>query len=193
MAWEPEVQGTTKRTSRGLSTRMKVFIVVDALLLVALLVFVISLSGSDSGSSPSASGARSTTPSAAATPGQTASTGAAANLGSFALPSGNIACTITDKGATCTIASITFAPPPAGTCKGTVGHVFTVGPDGASVPCTEGPAPVVAGSDVPVLEYGRVASVSGYTCESSTSGVTCRNDSTKKGFTLARGSFSLQN
>ena len=111
-------------------------------------------------------------------------------LASFALPSGNIACTMSDAGAKCTIASITFAPPTDAACTGTIGHVFEVGADGVRIPCVDGPAPGVAPAGTPQLEYGTSSTVGGYTCTSSTNGVRCVENATGRGFELARGKYA---
>jgi hypothetical protein len=158
-----------------------------------VLVLTGVLGGDDDGGT--AQPASSSTPSEGSSPGATrgsrpsAPPSGALAMSTFALPSGNIACVMSDDGATCTIASIAFTPPADASCTGTIGHVFVVNATGLSIPCVDGPAPAAAPADTPVLEYGKVSSVGGYTCESAKTGVTCRNDETGQGFALARASY----
>ena len=107
----------------------------------------------------------------------------------FALPSGNIACTMSVDGVTCTIASYTYAPPVVAGCTEMTGHVLVLNADGVAFDCVSGPPPAVAGDDVPVLEYGLTTSVGDYTCRSATDGVQC-TDASGTGFQLARASWS---
>jgi hypothetical protein len=183
-----------RRLSRGMLT----FVVVDAVLLlgfavVAVLVLTGVLGGGDDGQT--AEPASSSAPSDGSSPGgnprstPSAPPSGALALQTFALPSGNIACVMSNDGATCTIASISFAPPTDASCTGTIGHVFVVNATGLSIPCVDGPAPAAAPEGTPVLQYGQVSSVGGYTCESAETGVTCRNDKTGQGFALARASY----
>jgi hypothetical protein len=183
---------TGMRLSRG----MTIFIAVDAVLVTVFLVtLALALTGGLAGFGRSSSTAGSPTP-GASTPGKAGPSGspsgtaASLALESFALPSGNIACTMSDAGAKCTIASITFTPPADPACKGTIGHVFEVGADGVHIPCVDGPVPGVAPAGTPQLEYGTSSSVGGYTCTSSTNGVRCVEDATGRGFELARAQYA---
>ena len=192
MAWEPtgrEPQSASGVSWRNLSSGMRTFVAIDGVLvlgLVVLLVITLVRAGG-TGFAVTATGSA-TEPSA----GPTTSAAPHATLATFAAPSRNIACTITADGATCTIASITFTPPPINGCTGPIGHVVTVDATGSAMPCPDGPAPEVAGTDVPVLDYGRSTTVHGYTCVSSTAAMTCWNDVTGQGFTVARQSYSLK-
>lgn len=173
---------------------MLIFIIVDAVLLLGLVILaVLVLTGVFGGDDDPDDAGAGGTPSATApqTPGETpaAPPPGALALPAFALPSGNIACVMSEDGATCTIANITFAPPEDASCTGTIGHVFVVNATGLSIPCVDGPPPAAAPEDTPVLEYGQASSVGGYTCESAETGVTCRNDETGQGFALARASY----
>jgi len=182
-------------TRRRLSRGMTIFIAVDAVLVTGfLIVLALALSGGLAGSGSSATAGSTSTGSSA--PGAvvpssapSASTSPQA-LESFALPSGNIACTMSESGARCTIASITFTPPTDPACTGTLGHVFEVGADGVRIPCVDGPAPGVAAAGTPQLEYGTSSTVGGYTCSSSTNGVRCVEDATGRGFELARSKYA---
>ena len=183
---------TGMRLSRG----MTIFIAVDAVLVTVFFVaLAIALTGGLAGTSSSTSTAGPSSPGASApaavvpSSSLSGSTGSQA-LESFALPSGNIACTMSSAGAKCMIASITFTPPTDAACKGTIGHVFEVGADGVHIPCVDGPAPGVAAAGTPQLEYGTSSTVGGYTCSSSTNGVRCVEDSTGRGFELARSTHT---
>lgn len=162
---------------------IRIVAVVDVVLLVALLVAAVAYLTNDG--SPAAAPAG-TDVSAGATPAVRSSAPA-----SFALPSGNIACSMTIEGVTCTIASITFAPPPAQGCTGDTGdtgHVVTLDARAVTFPCVDGPPPAVADAGQRVLQYGSTASVGDFTCASATNGVTCTNGS-GTGFRLARASW----
>lgn len=175
---------------------MRAFLIVDAVLVAVFLVVAALVvggvlgGGGSNGDGDSAAGTQQgSSPGASTGPSPEASASASASgpaFESFATPTGNIACTMSADGVTCTIASFTYAAPGAEQCTGTIGHVVVAGSDGVSVPCVDGPAPVVAGADVPVLEYGFTSSVDGWTCTSGTNGVTCLEDASGTGFRLAR-------
>ncbi|GEL99957.1 DUF6636 domain-containing protein [Cellulomonas terrae] len=165
---------------------IRLFVIVDVVLVVLLLVLAIvfaSRGGSGGGSDDAATG---TTASSTPTP---SSSSTSTEPVAFALPSGNIACTMSVDGATCTIASFTYAPPVVAGCTEKTGHVIVLNADGVAFDCVSGPPPAVAGEDVPVLEYGLTTSVGEYTCRSATDGVQC-TDASGTGFRLARASWS---
>jgi hypothetical protein len=184
------------RNGMRLGRRMATFIVVDAVLVTLfLVVLALTLTGSlaglgGSGSSLGAPSTQASTPVGLAPAVSPSGSTTTMSLASFALPSGNIACTMSNDGARCTIASITFTTPAGAACTGTTGHVFTLGPDGVTIPCVDGPAPGPAPAGTPRLEYGSVSAVGGYTCTSSTNGVRCVQDASGRGFDLARGQYT---
>jgi hypothetical protein len=176
---------------------MAIFVAVDAVLVTVLLVVLaLALTGSLAGlgrSGPSTAGTSSSsgsTPGVLGSGGSPSGTATAISLASFALPSGNIACTMASTGVRCTIVSITFTPSADPTCKGTIGHVFVLDNTGVHVPCVDGSPPGPPKADMPRLEYGLVSAVAGYTCASSTNGVRCVNDANGQGFDLARQKYS---
>ncbi|PVU81933.1 hypothetical protein DDP54_01635 [Cellulomonas sp. WB94] len=180
------------RLGRG----MTIFIAVDAVLVTVFLVMLaLAVTGGLAGTSSASTTAGTPSPGVSA-PGAVAPSGSPSGstapqaLESFALPSGNIACTMSESGAKCTIASITFTPPTDAACTGSIGHVFEVGADGVRIPCVDGPAPGVAADGTPQLEYGTSSTVGGYTCSSSTNGVRCVEDATGRGFELARSKYA---
>ena len=163
---------------------IRVLAIVDAVLVVLLLLLAIGYlnGGDDTPDGAATAAAASSTPTASSTATSTEPV-------AFALPSGNIACTMSVDGVTCTIASFTYAPPVVAGCTEKTGHVLVLNADGVAFDCVSGPPPAVAGDDVPVLEYGLTTSVGAYTCRSATDGVQCM-DTSGSGFQLARASWS---
>jgi hypothetical protein len=169
--------------------------VLVAVLLVVVLVVVLHSGGSGSPAPPGGSGS----PAPPGGSGTAQGPAPAGALGAsptptpgpprFRLPSGNIACDMTADRVTCTIASVTFTPPPVAGCTGTVGHTVVLDATGVSVPCVQGAPPRVAGQDVPMLFYGSTSSVGTYTCTSGTNGVSCVS-ARGVGFRLARESLT---
>lgn len=176
--------------ARGWGRGMRIFLAVDALLVLALLVLIgVWVAGSGGGTAGGPDDAATTgTSTAQPAPGPSASAAGTAPV-SFRMPSGNIACTLSVDGVTCTIASIRFEPPVVAGCTGQTGHVFVLNADGVTVPCVDGAAPSVADETVTTLEYGSSAAVGDYTCTSATDGVTCTAGD-GIGFRLASGSWS---
>lgn len=165
-------------TQRAIRTWMAV----DAVLVLTLVVLLaVRLSG-DAGSGGAAQ------PSATSTVQVSGPTTPAGDRAAFKLPSGNIACTMSARGVTCTIASITYDPPAVAGCSGTTGHVVVLNADGFAFDCVDGPAPTVAGGDVPTLEYGSKVTAGDFTCVSATNGVRC-TDADGVGFQLARAAW----
>ncbi len=165
-------------TQRTVRTWMAVDAVLVTVLLVLLVVRLVSGGGSAGEAGP--------TPSPTVqVQGPTASSSEPV---SFRLPSGNIACSVAPSGVTCTIANIAYPPPVVPGCDGDTGHVLLLNGDGFAFDCVNGPAPAVAGDDVPVLEYGSTVTSGPYTCSSATNGVTCTDDE-GVGFTLARAAW----
>jgi len=165
-----------------LTRSVRIWLAVDVLLVIVLLVLVVTTSGGSSGPDANAPTGTSTTTTTSAQPASTAPV-------AVRLPSGNIACALSDDGVTCTIASITFDPPAVAGCSGETGHVIVLNDDGVAFACETGPAPTVAGEDVRTLPYGSDVTVGQYTCTSATNGVTCV-DGDGKGFRLARAAWT---
>ncbi|MGO3485365.1 MAG: hypothetical protein ACTINV_14870 [Cellulosimicrobium funkei] len=106
----------------------------------------------------------------------------------FASESRNITCEVTDVSATCVIAQLGTQPAPVDGCDGTVGYKVVLDADGSvdqpCVPAAEQPQP--APGDTAILDYGTSKTVGPFTCDSAETGMTCRDDATGKGFTIAR-------
>jgi hypothetical protein len=164
---------------------IRAMVVADVVLVLTFVVLLVvfATSGSPGGGDGNAAVSTSPTAGAPTTPGS------AAGPTAFRLPSGNIACTMSEQGVTCTIASFTYAQPVVAGCTGQTGHVLVLNADGVAFDCETGPAPQAAGDDVATLEYGSSATAGGYTCTSGTDGVTC-TDSAGAGFRLARASWT---
>jgi hypothetical protein len=178
-----------------LGPRLTAFVAADVLLIVGfVVVLALYLSGSLGGSTstPAASSPRPSGTSAA-TPASPSPSSSAPDKSAvaFALPSFNIACVIGSDGATCTIANSTATPAKPDTCKGVVGLKLTVTAKGSEMPCIEGAKPTAADPATPVLEYGQSKTVGDFTCTSSSTGVTCKDDKTGKGFKLARATSEI--
>ncbi|MEN1976527.1 MULTISPECIES: hypothetical protein [unclassified Cellulomonas] len=175
----------------GMSRGMKAFVAVDVVLVLALVVTAVLVLGGRGDDSPAASP---TTGSAPATVGAT--TGATDRATSdtalsFASPTGNIACTMSPDGVTCTIANIRYTVPASEGCTGTTGHVIVLNTaDGVTTPCVDGPGPAVASADTPVLDYGRAQTVGPYTCTSASNGMSCVVDETGTGFRVATAALT---
>ena len=177
-----------------LSNGMIAFILVDVILVLAVVIVAfVTFRGP---SSPSTPAATTTTSSAAPTvagevPAPVERTGTART---FASPSGNITCTVDETGARCGIASLANDPAPVEGCDGSVGHVYVVTPEGVpEVPCvSKDEKPAKAKKSVEVLDYGEVVREFGYTCMSEEAGVTCTDDTTGRGFTLARAGGEIR-
>jgi hypothetical protein len=165
----------------------------DVVLVLGLVVAAIVVlgGGSDGGGTtadPSAPAAQAA--SGAATDGATS--GATSDVAtSFASPTGNIACTMSPDGVTCTIANIQYSVPASEGCTGTTGHTVMLNEsDGVTTPCVEGPAPAPASADTPVLEYGQTQTVGPYTCTSGSNGMSCVVDETGAGFRVATAALT---
>jgi hypothetical protein len=105
-------------------------------------------------------------------------------LRQFRSPSGNIGCVMTSGGVRCDIAHRSWKPPRRPrSCPLDYGQGITVGRTGhAGFVCAGDTALDPTG---PVLAYGRSLTLSGFTCQSTTAGMTCRRASTGHGFFLS--------
>ena len=121
----------------------------------------------------------------------------AAVKAAFTSPTGNIFCSISPSGGVppgCEVRDGRITPP-AGTCDTSGGSPKDVGRIEWS---GDSPKPV-CNSDtmiqpgVPVLQYGAIATVQGspFQCLSENVGMTCINTTGKKGFFLAKGTYTL--
>ena len=198
---------TSESRRRRLSPAMRAFVAVDVVLVIALVVVILATRGGPETSPPPSAAASATadpaTPPATSPSAQASQTATSptrtedptegedeARL--FASPSGNIVCSISPDGASCSIAELSAEGLVEDEdCEGTVGHVVRVTAEGAERPCVTGRPPGKAPSGTPELEYETSTSAFGYTCTSSRSGIICRHDGTGHGFSIARAGSSL--
>jgi hypothetical protein len=126
------------------------------------------------------------------TPSTTPSAQPVMELEMFSSPSGNILCGMgADEGgewARCDIREKDWASPPQpADCPLDWGHSITTGPEGARFACV-GDA---VGDPANPLPYGRSLQLGRLECRSERSGMTCEHLDTGRGFTLARGGYTL--
>lgn len=175
----------------GLSPAMTTFVVVDVILVATFLLLVVLLRPFGS-SGPAEAGSSVSVPPPETTPDTAVptETGDPNTYTDFQLPSHNIWCEMTETSATCTILRFTFTPPavPAG-CEGTVGNVLTIVAGKEPEMACVGGDPQAAPKGTPTLEYGQASTVGQMTCHSSTNGVTCRDNPSGAGFSVARGGY----
>lgn len=181
-------------------------IVIDALLIVALVVIMVTwpdTSGTEDEPSPSASvseaaggsGEGEETTAAAGGSGEGEETTeadavevpeGARDLAGFAMPSGNIWCELQDADTQCVIESFTYSPPSIEDCSEDVaGHVWQVTAEEAGPACPGDQVPEPS-QELSELDYGEATTVGDFLCESTEEGVTCRAISTGHGFEIAR-------
>jgi hypothetical protein len=172
---------------RRLSPGWVAFIALDVVLVLALAVFAWKvLSGP--GTAEEADGS----PTVASTPDATPSdeaTAAPEVLAQFASPSGNIVCAITSADVSCSIAVLNQQPAPFEGCEGTVGYRVTISADTGkvSLPCVPADAqPQPADAGMPKLEYTQSVTKGQFTCTSADTGMSCKDDETGKGFSIAK-------
>lgn len=176
-----------ERERKKLSPGWIAFIALDVLLVVAAIVFAVSLFSSPD-SSPSDDG----TPVAEQSSEPSAETGLETDGGpevqTFAAPSLNITCTISADAATCGIAQLDRKPAPDNSCGGASGYVAKVDASGnVTQPCvTKKDQPKKAPGDTAILNYGETKKAHAFTCTSADTGMTCVADSTGTGFSIAR-------
>ncbi|MGY4645923.1 hypothetical protein [Cellulomonas sp. URHB0016] len=165
---------------------IRAMVVVDVVLVLTFVVMLVAFA--TSGTSDHRDGDAAVVSAPSGTPTGSGSQGTVGPA-AFRLPSGNIACVVSEQGVTCTIASYTYAPPVVEGCTAPTGHVLVLDADGVVFQCETGPAPEAAGDDVPTLEYGSSSSAGDYSCTSATDGVTCTNGQ-GRGFRLARAAWA---
>lgn len=177
----------------GLGPAAITLIVVDALLVAALVVIMVTWPNTTA-TAPGAA----TTSSATATNGpnggseQEGSLPAvevpddALELAAFEMPSGNIWCELNSDEAHCSIEDFNYSPPPMPDCDNDlVGHVWQVTAEGADPVCPDDGA-LQRPDDLAELTYGEAAAAGDFLCRSDRQGVTCKSVPTGHGFEIAR-------
>lgn len=105
----------------------------------------------------------------------------------FALPSGNIWCTLSDQ-ALCTIATVNNDSQWRDCNKS--GYQVRLLDDGnAAVACPQDDQPTSAPSAFEEVDYGGTAKNELFTCDISETGVLCRSNEAEAGFSLARAGW----
>jgi hypothetical protein len=110
---------------------------------------------------------------------------------SFRTESRNIACEISGSAVSCAIERLDTQPGPVAGCDGTVGYKVTMTGTTVDIPCVPASQrPKRADVTIAKLPYGESKTVGPYTCQSATSGVTCKHDESGKGFKIARAGIA---
>lgn len=187
---EPDAYSPEPRRKK-LSPAWIAFIALDVLLVVAAIVFAVSLISTPDGS-PSNSGT--TAAEQPAEPGteQGLETDGGPEVETFASPTLNITCTVSADAATCGIAQLTDEPTVDAGCEGTSGYLARVDASGnVTQPCVAAEdQPTAAAADISVLDYGTTRKAHGFTCSSANTGMECVADATGAGFTIARAGIA---
>ena len=114
---------------------------------------------------------------------------AIADLVGFTSPSGNVGCYLEPTTVRCDILERDWTPPPR-----PVDCEFDYG-QGIDLSVGEAPTFVCAGDTTlgggTPLAYGTSISAGPLTCDSAETGITCRDSTTTRGFTIAREAFRL--
>ncbi len=180
---EETAAGVRKRLSPGWIA----FIALDVVLLVAAVVVAWNMISAPSpleqaGDDPTSASTQDAAPSDAA------SEAPPEKLAEFRSPSLNITCAITTGDATCSIATLNQQPAPVDGCDGSVGYRVTVNAAGEiSTPCVPGDQqPQKAPDSLQSLEYGQSITQAQFTCTSADTGMSCKDDKTGKGFSIAK-------
>ncbi|WP_433369097.1 DUF6636 domain-containing protein [Actinoplanes sp. CA-142083] len=107
----------------------------------------------------------------------------------FQAPSNNIFCSLTASAVRCDIVRKTWAPPskPAD-CELDWGNGMYIEAGKAGITCT---GDTLIGSAKQTLDYGKGLRSGTVVCESVSTGLTCRDEKTKRGFTLAVARYSI--
>lgn len=176
--------------TKKLSQIIAALAVVDVVLIItAIALLVNALAGPstphEADSSPSESVAASEP-----VPQETAPTDIAQSSGAekFATPTGNIICSISAEGATCSIAKLNKKPKKSkDECEGYVGYVVELRSGEVTKPCvTEANLPGAANAALPVLDYDQAKQINSFKCTSKLTGMECKDLDSGKGFSLAR-------
>jgi hypothetical protein len=107
----------------------------------------------------------------------------------FRTPSNNIVCSLTSSAVRCDILRKTWTPPakPAD-CELDWGNGMYIEAGRAGMTCT---GDTLLGSAKDTLAYGKGLRSGTVACESANTGLTCRDEKTGRGFTLAVARYSI--
>lgn len=155
----------------------------------ACLVAVAALFACDGGGDPSAHS--STASARAGFGGPPAASPVVSEVGEifFQTPSKNIFCSLADSKVRCDIVHKSWTPPPKPSgCELDWGNGMYIEAGKAGVTCT---GDTLIGSAKGTLEYGRAYRSGSVLCDSESMGLTCRDEQTGRGFTLAVARYSI--
>lgn len=111
------------------------------------------------------------------------------DLVGFTSPSGNIGCVMDSRQVRCDIAERDWAPPPPPQdCPLDYGQGISLDAGGAAGWVCAGDTALAAG---PPLPFGESAAAGDLRCDSAPSGMTCRDVTTGRGFSIAREGFRM--
>jgi hypothetical protein len=107
----------------------------------------------------------------------------------FTSPSGNVGCFIASTTARCDVSERDWSPPPRpADCEFDYGQGISLEPGGRAGFVCAGDTALGGGQP---LAYGKSLSAGALVCESSESGITCRDTATGHGFSIAREAYRL--
>ena len=107
----------------------------------------------------------------------------------FRTPSKNIFCALTDSAVRCDIVHKSWTPPPKPSdCELDWGFGLDIDGGAAGVTCA---GDTVIGSAEDTLGYGKAYRSGSVRCDSESSGLTCRDERTGRGFTLAAARYDI--
>jgi hypothetical protein len=107
----------------------------------------------------------------------------------FQTPSNNIICSLTRSAVRCDIVRKTWTPPPKpADCELDWGNGMYIEAGKAGMTCT---GDTLIGSAKETLDYGKGLRSGTVACESVSTGLTCRDEKSGRGFTLAVGRYSI--
>ncbi|MFI5888820.1 DUF6636 domain-containing protein [Actinoplanes sp. NPDC051513] len=107
----------------------------------------------------------------------------------FQTPSNNIVCSLTASAVRCDIVRKTWTPPPEpADCELDWGNGMYIEAGKAGMTCT---GDTLIGSAKETLGYGKGLRSGAVACESVSTGLTCRDEKTGRGFTLAVARYSI--
>ena len=110
-------------------------------------------------------------------------------LVSFTAPSGNVGCTLDSTYVRCDISERSWSPPPRpADCEFDYGQGIGMSAGEQAAFVCAGDTAMGAGQP---LAYGKSITKGDLTCESAKAGITCRDNATGHGFTIAREAYKV--
>jgi hypothetical protein len=187
-AGPPTTQNPALARRRKLSPGWIAFIALDAILIVAVVVFAFNALREPVPQISVTDDPVAAAPSQDAAPEEDGADANGELVDAFASPSRNITCEIFENAVTCGIAELDQQPAPVESCEGSSGYAVSLDGDGkVSMPCLDqADKPKKAPKDAKQVAYGESVTEGDFTCESRQDGVRCTHDPSGNGFSLAR-------